>query len=55
VDEVVAAIRDEILDNPPPGADKPTAAEATKMAQRIVNATPGKGRFHMGGPPPPGP
>ena len=54
VDTVVAAIRDEILDNPPPGATAPTSAQATQMAQRIVNASPGKGRFHVGGPPPPG-
>ena len=48
--KVVAAIRDEILDDPPPGRDAPTRAEATRFAQRIVNAEPGE--FHRGGPPP---
>ncbi len=55
--KVVAAIRDEILDDPPPMGDRPTRAEATQMAQRIVNGEPG--RFvRRGGPfggPPPGP
>lgn len=49
--KVVAAIRDEILKNPPPGRDAPTRAEATRMAQRIVNDEPGM-RGHRGGPPP---
>lgn len=54
--KVVAAIRDEILDNPAPRGDAPTRAEATQMAQRIVDAEPGErgprgGRF--GGPPGP--
>ena len=51
--KVVAAIRDEILDDPPPGRDAPTRAEATRFAQRIVNAEPGA--FHRRGGPPPGP
>lgn len=54
--KVVAAIRDEILDNPPPGRDAPTRAEATRFAQHIVNDEPGEHR--RGGPfggPPPGP
>jgi hypothetical protein len=53
--KVVAAIRDEILDNPPPGRDAPTRAEATRIAQRIVNADPGERGRHIGpfgGPPP---
>jgi hypothetical protein len=51
--KVVAAIRDEILDDPPPGRDAPTRAEATRFAQRIVNAEPGSFERHGG--PPPGP
>ena len=53
--EVVAAVRDAIIAAPPPGRDKPTQAEATRIAQRIVNAEPGAHR--RGGPPgpPPGP
>jgi hypothetical protein len=54
--KVVAAIRDEILDDPPPGRDAPTRAEATRLAQRIVNAEPGeRGRGGPFGGPPPGP
>jgi hypothetical protein len=54
--KVVAAVRDEILDNPPPRGDEPTPAEATQLAQRIVNAEPGE-HGHRGGPfgGPPGP
>jgi hypothetical protein len=54
--KVVAAIREEILDDPPPFLDTPTRAEATRMAQRIVDAEPGDRRFHrgpFGGPPGP--
>jgi hypothetical protein len=56
--KVVAAIRDEILDDPPPGRDAPTRAEATRMAQRIVNAErgehgPPRGRPFWGAPPSP--
>jgi hypothetical protein len=40
--KVVAAIRDAILADPPPFRDAPTEAEATRMAQRIVNAEPGE-------------
>jgi hypothetical protein len=55
--KVVAAIRDAILASPPPGRDAPTRAEATRMAQRIVNAEPGRRGRHIGpmGGPPPGP
>jgi hypothetical protein len=57
--KVVAAVRDAILADPPPGRDAPTAAEATRIAQRIVNADPGeRGRHRHDGPfggPPPGP
>jgi len=49
--EVVAAVRDAIIAAPPPGRDKPTQAEATRIAQRIVNAEPGAHR--RGGPPGP--
>ena len=54
--KVVAAVRDAILANPPPGKDPPSQAEATRIAQDIVNAAPGKGGergFHIafrGGP-----
>jgi hypothetical protein len=53
--KVVAAIRDAILADPPPGRDAPTRAEATRIAQRIVNAEPGERGRHIGpfgGPPP---
>ena len=52
--KVVAAIRDEILDDPPPGRDAPTRAEATRFAQHIVNDEPGEHRRGgpFGGPPP---
>ena len=55
--KVVAAIRDAILADPPPGRDAPTRAEATRIAQRIVNAEPGERGRHIGpfGGPPPGP
>jgi hypothetical protein len=51
--KAVAAIRDQILDNPPPGRDAPTRAEATRMAQHIVNDEPGEHGEHgpPGGPP----
>ena len=53
--KVVAAIRDAILADPPPGRDAPTRAEATRIAQRIVDAEPGERGRHIGpfgGPPP---
>ncbi|HSJ73192.1 MAG TPA: hypothetical protein VK904_02660 [Miltoncostaeaceae bacterium] len=53
--KVVAAVRDAILADPPPGRDAPTKAEATRIAQRIVNAEPGERGRHtgpFGGPPP---
>lgn len=53
--KVVAAIRDAILADPPPGRDVPTRAEATRIAQRIVDAEPGERGRHIGpfgGPPP---
>ena len=53
--KVVAAVRDAILADPPPGRDAPTKAEATRIAQRIVNADPGERVRHIepfGGPPP---
>ena len=46
--KVVAAIRDAILADPPPGRDAPTRAEATSIAQRIVNAEPGERGRHIG-------
>ncbi len=55
--KVVAAIRDAIIADPPPGRDAPTKAEATRIAQHIVNADPGERGRHIGpfGGPPPGP
>jgi hypothetical protein len=55
--KVVAAVRDAILADPPPGRDAPTKAEATRIAQRIVNADPPERGRHGGpfGGPPPGP
>lgn len=53
--KVVAAVRDAILADPPPGKDAPTKAEATRIAQDIVNAAPGERVRHavpFGGPPP---
>ena len=53
--KVVAAIRDAILADLPPGRDAPTRAEATRIAQRVVNAEPGERGRHIGpfgGPPP---
>jgi hypothetical protein len=53
---VVAAIREEILDDPPPFREQMTRAEATRLAQRIVNADPserGHHRIPFGGPPGP--
>ena len=47
--KVVAAVRDEILDTPPPRGDEPTRADATQLAQRIVNAEPGE-HERRGGP-----
>jgi hypothetical protein len=45
--EVVAAVRDAILAGPPPGHEAPTRAEATSMAERIVNADPGERVRHI--------
>ena len=56
--KVVAAIRDEILDNPPPGATAPTRAQATRWPSAIVNASPARagatsaGRSRRTRPPP---
>jgi len=53
--KVVAAVRDAILADPPAGKDAPTKAEATRIAQDIVNAAPGEPVRHavpFGGPPP---
>jgi hypothetical protein len=45
---VVAAVRNAILADPPPGHEAPTRAEATRIAQRIVNAEPGERVRHIG-------
>ena len=50
--EVVAAVRDAILAEPPPGRDAPTKAEATRIAQDIVNGKRVRHRAPFPGPPP---
>ncbi len=45
---VVAAVRDAILADPPSRHEAPTRAEATRMAQRVVNAEPGERVRHIG-------
>ena len=50
--EVVAAVRDAILAEPPPGRDAPTKTEATRIAQDIVNGKRVRHRAPFPGPPP---
>jgi hypothetical protein len=50
--KVVAAVRDAILAEPPPGGDAPTKAEATRIAQDIVNGKRVRHRAPFPGPPP---